>query len=118
METDENRRSRVGKKVKTDEFRLCENRFGNLREETPVTSRNAKELGIISLWSYSKTSGYHCYHSFYVANPFVFRTESEGNHINKTILYVGHNHDVFFFNENEKLTMRGMTSEYHRELYL
>lgn len=118
LETDESTNSRADKKVKTDEFRLCENRYGILREERPNQARNADELGIISLWTYSKQGGYHCYHSFYVEHPMCFKTRSEAHHINKTVLYVGRNRDVFFFHEKKQVTKRGMTSADHKELYM
>ena len=97
LETDESTKTRAGKTIKTDEFRLCENRFGVLREEKPSSARNAEKLAVISLWTYTEQGGYHCYHSFYVENPMSFKTKSEANNINKTVLYVGRNRDVFFF---------------------
>ena len=107
LETDEARQANVKKSVKNDQFRLVENRYGQLQEQEPNNARNAKFLGIISYWQHFEEFGYWCTHSFFAPNPIVFNSINKDNPdwrktgTYQNVLFKGRNGEIFFFNEKE-----------------
>ena len=113
LESDEARAFGASKKEKTDNFRMNQNRYGAIVEAQPNSARNAKEMGMISFFSYSTQLGIHCTHSFFVANPIFFKWKGGLNKaVSEICLYRSRTNEIFFFNKKEAVTKIGIEEDY------
>ena len=108
--------------------RLIESKHGILHDTTMNQARKAKKFGIISYWEVTPQRGYWCTHSFYVPNPLIFNVEKAGSKshnklkedcINKNVLFLGRNNEIFFFNSKQELRKhRSSKQQKNSDLFL